>query len=206
MALSITAIQTAAMDLLTCVCAAIDQLPSQVAGLMGCPCRTGVVAGTPAADGCDEDCTAPGPGEWPGQLTVNVARLFASDGQSFPRERDVFTVRDKRNCQPPQVTAVELVITLFRCTPLPSDLGCPPSMADLTANAMQIHADMLAVQQGILCCFADTDPTRLRGRRYTVGDTRALGPQGGCAGFETRVIVALDDCIPCPTPEPVDAD
>lgn len=204
MPLSILAIDEAANSLLACVCEALDRLPTEVPGLFGCPCRSGVVAGLPAADACDDGCNTPGPGEYPGQLTVNVARIYASDRTSFPRELGSLvsgtggSVRDLRNCALPQVTAVEFVVTVFRCTPLPTDQGCPPTMAELSANALQIHADMLAVQQGILCCLAGTDPEMRLGRRYVMGQTRSIGPQGGCVGFETRLIVALDDCLPCP--------
>lgn len=201
------AIQQAAQDLLDCVCAAIGRLPDEVPGLAGCPCRVGVVPGTPAADGCDGGCNVQ-PGEFPGQLTVNVARLYASDFTSFPRELGVNSgingsgVRDLKNCAMPQVTAVELIVTLWRCVPGPTDQGCPPSMADLGQAALQQNADMLATQQGILCCYAGTDETRRHGRRYVVGQTTVLGPQGGCGGFQTRVVVALDDCLPCPPEAP----
>lgn len=210
MPLSILAIDEAATSILACVCEALDRLPTEVPGLFGCPCRAGVVAGLPAADACDNGCGPTGPGEYPGQLTVNVVRMYASDRTSFPRELGTLSVagvsgavRDARNCALPQVTAVEYAVTVFRCTPLPSDTGCPPSMADLSANALQVHADMLAVQQGILCCLTGTDTTMRLGRRYVMGQTRYIGPQGGCVGFETRLIVALDDCLPCPEPEDV---
>ena len=205
MALSILAIDEAAQSLLQCVCEALDRLPTEVPGLYGCPCRNGVVAGTPAADACDTGCQPVDPDEYPGQLTVNVVRLYASDRTSFPRELGSLAsgqvgsgVRSTKNCILPQVTAVEMAVTVFRCTPLPSDMGCPPSMTDLSSTALQVHADMLAVQQGILCCLAGTDPTMRDGRRYVMGQTRSIGPQGGCVGFETRLTIALDDCLPCP--------
>ncbi len=197
------AVHEAAEALLNCVCGALDALPTTILGLAGCPCRKGVVAGAPAADACGGDLCAPlGPGEWPGQLTVNVIRLFASDRTSFPRELGSTQqigggVRDLKNCAMPVTTAVELSVTLFRCAPGSTDQGCPPTMADLNETAMQYHADMLAVQQGILCCFSGTDTTTRRtGRRYTVGQTTTIGPQGGCVGFQTRVTVALDDVLP----------
>lgn len=203
------AIHQAAADLLNCVCDALDDLHTGIPGLAGCPCRAGVVPGQAAADGCDGGCDVPA-GSYPGQLTVNVARLYASDRQNFPREVGQLSsavpngngIRDLKNCAMPQTTAVELVITLWRCAPLPTDDGCPPTMAELDATAMQMHADMLAVQQGILCCYAGTDSSQRRGRRYIVGQTLSLGPQGGCAGFQTTVTVALDDCIPCPSVTP----
>jgi hypothetical protein len=208
MTLSMLAIHQAAQNLLDCVCTAVDALPLSLPGLAGCPCRVGVVPAAPAADGCDGGCSV-GPGEWPGQLTVNVVRLFATDAQTFPREVGPSAsagtglgVRSLKNCAMPQVTAVELLVTLFRCVPGPTDEGCPPSMAELDAAAMQYHADMLAVQQGVLCCFAGTDTSRRNGRRYVMGQTTTIGPAGACVGFQTRVTVALDDSLP---PVPVAA-
>lgn len=199
MALSMLAVHEAAENLLNCVCEAVGRLPTEVPGLAGCPCRVGVVPGLPAADGCDGGCDVTDD-DYPGQLTVNVSRFYASTITGFPAE--VTTVRDAINCTLPQVTAVELVVTLWRCAPGASDEGCPPPMDALGATAMQLHADMLATQQGILCCYAGTDTTRRKGRRFFIGQTQTLGPQGGCAGFQTRVTVALDDCLPCPVAEP----
>lgn len=199
--LSPLAVHEAAEALLNCVCEAVDRLPVEVPSLAGCPCRVGVVPGEPAADGCDGGCSVPA-GEWPGQLTVNVVRLYASDLTQFPREATA-DVRDLRNCALPQVTALELAVTMWRCSPGPSEDGCPPSMADLNTAAVQFHADMLAVQQGILCCYSGTDTSNRRGRRYVMGQTLTLGPQGGCVGFTTRITVALDGCVPCPPAVPL---
>lgn len=200
MALSLLAVHQAAENLLTCVCTALGRLPAEVPGLAGCPCRTCVVPGVPAADNCGEGCGTLPDGQFPGQLTVNVIRLYSSDRNAFPRE--VATVRDLKQCVPPQVTAVELAVTLYRCAPGPTSEGCPPSCDDLGAAAMQLHADMMAVQQAVLCCYAGTDTSRRTGRRYVVGQSRTIGPQGGCVGLEQRVTVALDDCLPCPEIEP----
>lgn len=210
MVLSLLAIHEAAEALLNCVCEAVDQLPTEVPGLAGCPCRRGVVPATPAADACDEGCANLAPGEWPGQLTVNVVRLYASDTLLFPREAGATAgqgqagagVRDLRNCAMPQVTAIELAVTMFRCVPGTTEGGCPPAMEDLDATAMQYHADILAVQQGILCCYAGTDTSQRRGRRYVIGQTTTIGPSGGCVGFQTRVVVALDGQLPPINPGP----
>ena len=199
MALSLLATHQAAQNLLDCVCQGLDAIPTEVPGLDGCPCRTCVVPGTPAADGCDNPCVAPGPGQYGGQLTVNVVRVYATDYQSFPREvalRGVETVRDNRNCVPP-VTAVEMQITLFRCTPIPTDQGCPPTCEQLEASALQLHVDMLAVERAVLCCYPDTDTTRIHGRRFVLGSSRVVGPQGGCTGFTQSVTVSLDDTVCC---------
>ncbi len=70
---------------------------------------------------------------------------------------------------------------------------------------MQLHADMLAVQSAVLCCYSATDTTRRGGRRFVLGQSRTLGSQGGCTGLEQRVTVSLDDCVPCPLVEPQNA-
>lgn len=208
-ALNSLSIHQAAQDLLDCVCATLDLIPDEVPGLAGCPCRVGVIPGAAAADGCDGGCNVPA-GEHPGQLTVGVRRVFATDVVSFPRElglgsgRTTGGVRDRSLCQLPQVTAVEFLLTLFRCSPGPSEDGCPPPMTELDSTAIQLHADMLAVQRGVLCCFPGTEvDERRNGRRFTMGSTTTIGPQGGCIGFQTSVIVALDGQLP-PLPQPVD--
>ena len=200
MALSLLAVHQVAENLLQCVCAALSRLPTEVPGLDGCPCRSCVVPGAVAADGCDADCGTPPVGEYPGQLSVNVVRLYSSDRPAFPRE--VLAVHDLKQCGPPPVTAVELAVTVYRCTPLPTDQGCAPTCEQMSASAMQLHADMLTVQSGILCCLAGTDTARRTGRRFVLGQSRTLGPQGGCVGLEQRVTVALDDCVPCPPAAP----
>lgn len=191
MTLSILAVHEAAEALLNCACDSLAALPTEVPGLAGCPCRACVVPGAPAADGCDGGCDVQ-PGEYPGQLTVNVVRMFTTDAVSFPRE--LTAVRDTRNCALPAVTAVQLAVTVWRCSPLPTDEGCPPSCTELNATAMQLHADMLAVQRAVLCCYAGTIEGR-KGRRHVLGASSTLGPAGGCAGFQTLVTVALDDVI-----------
>ena len=200
MALSLLAVHQAAQNLLECVCAGLSRLPTDVPGLAGCPCRSCVVPGAVAADGCDTDCATPPTGEYPGQLSVSVIRLYSSDRATFPREAQ--TIHDGKQCVPPPVTAVELAVTVYRCAPLPTDQGCPPTCEQLSDSAMQLHADMLAVQTAVLCCYSATDTTRRNGRRFVLGQSRTLGPQGGCVGLEQRVTVALDDCVPCPVPGP----
>jgi len=180
----------------------MDRTPVALPGLMGCPCRKYVSAGTPAADGCDTSCGTLPAGQWPGQLTVHVSRIFTTNYTDFPREvafRGNQTVLDMRNCQPP-ITAAELSVTVFRCTPLPSDLGCPPAPADLEASALQLNVDMIAVQEGLLCCLSEAGVTSMHpnGYRYVLGGSRVIDASGGCVGFTQSATVALDDVICCP--------
>lgn len=189
MALTLLSVHQAAQNLLECVCEALDRIPMDMPGLNGCPCRKGVVAGAPAADSCDGDCSVPA-GEYPGQLTVHTVRTYVAE---LPAYTNLQAVRlDGTNCGPNALTVVDLMVTLWRCSPGPTDEGCPPSMADLEATAIQQHVDMMAVTQAVTCCFPSTDSTRRKGRRYSLGQSTALGPQGGCVGFQTAVTVALD--------------
>lgn len=188
-ALTYLDVHQAATSLLDCVCEALDRVPVAMPGLAGCPCRVGVVPGAPAADGCDGGCNVP-PGEWPGQLTVNVVRTYPAE---LPRWTNVAAVQaEATNCGPAALLAVELAVTLWRCTPVSSDDGCPPPMDALSENAMQLHVDMLAINQGVTCCFPTAGTSRRKGRRYSLGASAVLGPQGGCIGVQTPVTVLLD--------------
>jgi hypothetical protein len=139
-------------------------------------------------------------GQYPGQLTVHVNRIYPTTRERFPRYEPSSpdAVRDLKLCAAPMVTAIDLTITLYRCVPLPTDQGCPPSPEDLAASALQLHADLLAIQRGIQCCFAGTDVSRRNGRRHTIGASTVTGPRGGCVGVEQLVTVSLDDCLVCP--------
>lgn len=194
MAIGLLAVHQAAENLLTCVCTALDRLPTELPGLHGCPCRTGVVAGAPAADNCGEGCGTLPDGQYPGQLTVNVVRTYVS---TLPRYTNLEAVRlEDTNCGPGALTVVDLAVTLWRCAPGPTKEGCPPSMDDLGNAAMQLHADMLAITQAVTCCFPSTDTQRRKGRRYSLGQTLTLGPQGYCVGLQTTVTTALDGLAP----------
>lgn len=194
MAVSLLAVHQAANDLLDCVCAALGRLPAEVPGLAGCPCRTGVVPGAPAADNCGEGCGTLPDGQYPGQLTVNVVRTYVAE---LPRYTNLQAVRlEDTNCGPGAVTVVDLAITLWRCAPGPDSEGCPPEMDVLGEAAMQLHVDLLAITQAVACCFPSTDTQRRKGRRYSLGQSLVLGPQGGCVGVQTTVTVALDGLAP----------
>lgn len=199
MTLDYLSVHAAAQDLLDCACEALGRLPEGT-DFAGCPCRVFVSPGVPAADGCDSSCTPLPAGQWPGQLTVHVVRTYITTQDRFPRldTTSPDSVRDARGCQPPPVTAVDLLITLYRCVPGMNDQGCPPAPEVLSASAMQTHADLMALQQAVLCCYADTDTTTRRGRRYTLGQSAVIGPQGDCVGVQTAVTVALPGCMPCP--------
>jgi hypothetical protein len=195
MALSLLAVQELTEGVLGCVCQFLDAAAVEIPGQPGCPCRACVVPGQAAWDSCEDPCD--GSGGTGGQLTVNVARMWQSSLETFPstESRDS-QVRGKRGCVLPQLTAVELVITVLRCVPVPSDDGCPPSCEDLAAAARVINIDGASVVNALDCCLPGLG-TRRQGLIYSVGIQRQVGPQGGCAGVEQRVTVGLVNCR-CP--------
>lgn len=195
MALSLLAVHELTESVLGCVCDALDAAAAEIPGQPGCPCRGCVVPGQAAWDSCEDPCDgSEGAG---GQLTVNVARMYQTSLESFPstESRDS-TVRGRRGCIPAQLTAVELVITVLRCVPVPSEDGCPPSCEELAAAARVINIDGVSVLNAVDCCLPALG-TRRQGLIYTVGIQRQVGPQGGCGGVEQRVTVGLVNCA-CP--------
>ncbi|OEJ56842.1 hypothetical protein BGM19_01110 [Streptomyces agglomeratus] len=196
MALTPLAIHDLTEAVLGCVCVALDRTAVDVPDQPGCPsCRACVVPGQPAWDTCDDPCSGEESG---GQLTVSVARIYASTDADFPAEARV--VQGVRGCMPPPVTALELVVTLLRCAPTFSEDGCPPTCDELSAASRALHVDMVTVYNALLCCLPGTEQRR-RGRRFVMGVQRTIGPEGGCVGLEQRVTVALPGCGRCPGDE-----
>lgn len=191
MALTPLAVHDMAQIVLDCVCHALNETAGDIDDYPGCPCRACVVAGQPAWEDCADPCS----GEAGGQLTVNVARMWPTT--SFPEE-------DRRllgtpGCQLPSTTALELIVTLLRCSPVGDEDGCPPSCEELEEGARIVHTDMAVVQSALMCCLPLT--AGRRGRRFVMGPSRTVGPQGGCVGVEQRVTVALPGCGTCPGEE-----
>ncbi|MFF1468063.1 hypothetical protein [Streptomyces mirabilis] len=197
MALMLNAVQDVAEAVLGCVCAALQDAASQVEGQPGCPCRSCVVPGAVAWDGCDDPCNATLEGGAGGQLSVNVSRLYSST--EFPtadRTLPPTQARGRTMCAAPPAMAVELVVTLLRCAPSFDEGGCPPSCEALGEAARILHTDMVVVRNAVECCLPTTGEQR-RGRVVFVGESRTVGPQGLCVGLEQRVTVALPGCL-CP--------
>ncbi|MEU2743649.1 hypothetical protein ABZ656_52505 [Streptomyces sp. NPDC007095] len=185
MALSPLAIDDIAQQLLACVCAVLTETAVKVDGQPGCPCVACVVPGKPAWDNCTSDCSG---AQTPGQLTVNLDRLFPTS--AFPAEtKDVL---GSRNCLPVR-QAAEYVITLLRCAPTFTENGCPPSCEEQAEAARIVHVDATSVINAVMCCFPDTGGGR-RGQQFMMGQLRVLGPEGQCVGVEQRVTVALPSC------------
>jgi len=194
MALSPTQVQQLTDNVLGCICQALDQAAVDDPTQPGCPCRVCVVPGQPAWDSCEDPCGGDDVG---GQLSVSVIRMYPSAIGTFPAEER--TVYGVNTCTLPQITAVELLITLLRCAPGPTDDGCPPSCEELATASRVLHTDKVTVYNSLLCCLPKTSPRR-RGLMFVVGQQRTVGPQGGCVGLEQRLTVALGACN-CPEEE-----
>ncbi|WP_146192640.1 hypothetical protein [Streptomyces sp. A244] len=79
---------------------------------------------------------------------------------------------------------------------MPTDRGCPPSCDGQAAAARTTHIDVTVMMNALLCCLPGTS-TSTHGRSFVLGQSRVVGPEGGCVGVEQRVTVALPGCA-CP--------
>ena len=157
-----------AQEVLDCVCEALAEQSS-----CGCPCRACVVVGQPVWDACCDG----------GQLTAFVNRIFVHD--AFPA-----TEGGSINCMAP--LAGDFTLQLIRCVPTVTDDGVAPTCEALSDSARLIYEDMYIALRAVICCLA----AYKKKRSFAVRDTRTVGPQGGCAGFEIQFTVQLLDPIP----------
>jgi hypothetical protein len=157
-------------------------------------CVAAEVAQT-AAGAPDRVCPAvPGEIAWDscdcGQLALSVERVYPA--QAPPAET---AGTDDSVCAAPYLVAA-VTVSMVRCVPGPADDGTPPACADLAAAAQTMWADLAAVRAGLGCCLRDlVAADTVVG--YSVGASDIVGPEGGCAGSSTRVLVWLPNCA-CP--------
>lgn len=210
MVADVLAINMLENDVLDCVCAALSATAREFPGFEGCPCRRYVAPGSEVSwEGCDTVCGTTAQDDAGGQLTVSLVRVYESSLARFPAQ--AVQIHSLKHCQVPPLTAVELEVTVLRCAPVGETPGgpvlpCGPSTTAWSDAARQQSTDILSVRRGLECCLAGTQVTPFTrdGRRFVIGDTRTVGPQGGCVGSVTRVTVLLEECIPCEqvTPAP----
>lgn len=195
------AVDQLAHTVLECVCAALDQAAADMAELgyldhPGCPCRVAVVPGAAVADDCCDTC--PDPAGAGGTLYVSVGPVYPTD--PFPQR--VFTLRDP--CSPAgQDIAVDLTVSLWRCTPSVNTLGRAPTPTELDAAARTHHVDGWAMFRGVQCCLQNLPGRRRGGPLFLMQslDPIAPGPGqtgGGCQGWAQKATVALGDRCRCP--------
>lgn len=139
------------------------------------PCRSGVVPGLVAWD----DCTC-------GILATTWAITMASE--VFPQER----ILADGNCDAPW-EVMEMAVQLIRCAPSVNTVTArktAPSVSDLEKAAVRMDRDQSQVIRAMsvtLCTMKDASDII----DFMVNRSSALGPEGGCVGFEARAFVAL---------------
>lgn len=191
MALPLLSIDELAHGVYACVCSSLAEARTTLGtAYPGCPPCGGVVPGQISWD----SCTGCGGDDCGGQLNVAVRRTYRTS--PFPRPFN--GIQGTKDCPATVNLAVELVVGLTRCVPGSDEFGNPPAPAALAAAAEILHVDMAAVGNALECCLPGLAPTQPRGLKFVIGETRVIGPSGGCVGLETTVTAELAGC-PCPT-------
>lgn len=171
-------VNTIAEALKNCLCFAL------AGSLAGPVCRCCVQPGMapPPADVC---CDCEGR---QGQAIVQVAEIYPSD--KFPRKG---ITEWKGACTKGNTFWVaELIMTVYRCIPVPDEDGTPPSCEGLQIAAARIQSDAQTMMQVFACCEWND------GRAIMPGSWQPLPNQGGCGGGMMSVFVNLGiQC--CPT-------
>lgn len=156
----------------------------------GRPCRTCfAVAGTIVADNCS--CTCGELDNRNGQLAVTVPRIYPSATLWQPSVDNAHSSR----CGPKHLVA-EVHVQVHRCVHTMGDDGEPPTCEQLLQDAVVWHSDAAAIRKAVGCCVREmkADGTI---RDYAIGETVALGEEGGCTGSDIRVLIAIPNCT-CP--------
>jgi hypothetical protein len=151
----------------------------------GVPGRRYRSVGRPAHDNC---CAGQG------QLTVARVRTYPSA---------VFPVPD--NDPVPcggKYTVVQFEVEVIRCAPVPANDGTAPSAELLDASAREIDIDGRAVYDALRCCIQDRIKNwqaldEQAGFEGYVDSQAPVGPEGGCAGTRTVVVLGIPDGCAC---------
>lgn len=86
-----------------------------------------------------------------------------------------------------------LEMGVARCAPTPGP-GQLPTEDQWTAVALQLDADMGAMEAAICCAFGDLDGSAAE--EVAVGDYTPFGQDGNCIGGTMTVRIALSACCP----------
>lgn len=160
--------------------AALDGLASSRTGIAP-PDRTYVAHSRPAVDICEGDTT--------GQLSVYLDPGKALTLQSSP---DRPAVPRQLLMQPIAAFFVEW----WRCHIAFATDGSIPTAAELDDAASMLLTDLWCVETQLLTEQRDGTLFSVDCHRVEVGAATALGPQGGAAGWNIAVRVALSDSGP----------
>lgn len=144
-------------------------------GLTSPVLRYGQVPGEIAWDNCTCE----------GVLAVSAPRVYLSE--VFPGEAEA-PIGVK--CNPPYEVG-EYTVAVIRCAPNPEGVEMAPTATELDSAAgllLQDIADSLDALSVTLCGLKDADTIS----DYLITPAEAAGPEGGCVGFNLKVLVSLD--------------
>ncbi len=167
----------------SCVIEALGQTP------VGAPCRQCSLVPTSvfAWDGC---CDCPGDGN--GQVALAIREVYGSDTFPQPMSGKTWT-----NCGP-RYSVARVAVSVTRCLPAVGQDGAAPDCDAELLAAVTLENDRTAVRQAIACCLNSAHVTTpaLVSQWLILGST-TLPESGGCGGFETEFLVAVQSCL-CP--------
>lgn len=144
------------------------------------------VPGQIAWDQCDCDCGGAGSG----QLALTVPNMYPS--RTFPIDGSTDGNQDVSCALPWLVFAVTVELT--RCVPSITAEGNPPPCDDLSAAAADWWTDVITVRKALGCCLKAMLANRTI-VKFALGGSVAKGPEGGCAGSETSLLVGIPNCV-----------
>lgn len=111
-----------------------------------------------------------------GQLAQSITQVFPSKKFPGPASQETHT-----KCGPP-IVAVEVLLSVTRCVPIPNDKGTAPKCSALQSAAITLEADRYATRKALMCCLSDSyDHNNILD--FVIGPMTSAGPQGACAGF-----------------------
>lgn len=157
-----------------------------LAGIGRPVCRACIaVPGTIAWDDCACECDT---GTGQGQLAVTIGALYPS--KSFPADASQTPNMDR--CGPGLLVA-RVTVEVTRCVSNMDDNGTPPTCADLLADFVAWNQDATAIRNALGCCLRAMRDANVV-TTYALGQTIPKGPDGGCVGSETTLLVAIPSC------------
>lgn len=93
-----------------------------------------------------------------------------------------------------QERTLTLEMGVARCAPS-ADISTVPSEDQWTATALQLDADMGAMEAAVCCAFGDLDDS-LAADEVAVGEYEPFGVDGNCIGGTMTVTLRMESCCP----------
>lgn len=168
-----------ASELLTCLCEAFANSDRPV-------CRCSFALGDPPPVDVCRPCTVAG---GHGQAWVRVGSMAPTVG--FPEIESV-----PNSCGPSAVLAVTYTLGAYRCAPVMTQRGGPPSVEALAEAVIGQGQDRAIISGAIRCCVSDSVETD-DDPQWLLGVWTPIEPGGGYMGGSIQVTVAIRDCWEC---------